>query len=351
MKMKRYLIPQGHQFRLSLPRQTQLSFILTLVLSIAACAPMRERMIAPEGQNASSPENYLGYQPIDPLPVQKVMVYDPSADEYKEKYWLSLNDDERRSLLSLQSAQVSVSKNDISGKVTYLTSYLSGAHGSYTVIMDYMKYRVADVIDDTTKEIIGNGRIGVGLRIKAVVVTSDVNLNLGSLMAIGLEARRGNLSGGISVDVIGIDSADVTNLIPLTSEIDQTSIQSALQALASIKTKIHEPNTVITPHLVAVNQNKPGNIQKIKEKTTKGYAKGISLAEERKAMAKQILSYVVTNNTLDKQRWDDLVEKSSLSDSEKIRLKEFDNAGAVRRELDSDVAGTGTVISNLHATL
>jgi hypothetical protein len=327
--------------------------MLIAVLFIAACAPMKENIVAPtpEGQHASSPENYLGYQPIDPLPVQKVMVYDPSEDKYKEKYWLSLNDDEKRSLLSLQSAQVSVSKNDISGKVTYLTSYLSGAHGSYTVIMDYMKYRVADVADPDTKEFIGNGRIGVGLRIKAVVVTSDVNLNLGSLMAIGLEAKRGNLSGGISVDVIGIDSADVTNLIPLTSEIDQTSIQSALQALASIKAKIHEENTVITPHLVAINQEKPGNVQKIKEMTTKGYARGIRLAGDRMAMAEEILRSVVTNNVLDKAKWMNLVDQSMLSRQDKTRLKKLDDAGAVQRELESDAGGTGSIVTELHARL
>ncbi|MFX0202523.1 MAG: hypothetical protein ACFFCW_40975 [Candidatus Hodarchaeota archaeon] len=85
------------------------------------------------------------------------MVYDVSAHEYKEKFWASLEDEQKRSLLSLQSAQVSLSKNDTSGKISYLTSYLSGAQGSYTVIMDYMKYRVEDVIDQGTKEITTKG--------------------------------------------------------------------------------------------------------------------------------------------------------------------------------------------------
>jgi len=77
-----------------------------------------------------------------------------------------------------------------------------------------MKYRVEDVSEgaDGSGESLGTARIGVGLRIKAVVQTTEVGLNLGSLIAIGAE-------------VIGIDSPDVTNLIPLTSEIDQTSIQ------------------------------------------------------------------------------------------------------------------------------
>ena len=52
-------------------------------------------------------------------------------------------------------------------------------------------------------------RVGVGLRIRAQVVTDKSNLNLGSIANIGLEASNGNLRGGISVDIVGIDSKDV----------------------------------------------------------------------------------------------------------------------------------------------
>ncbi len=200
-------------------------------------------------------KDYLGYQPIDdPIPVSMVIVYDSSTNTEKSVYWRSLsNADSIRALLPNQSAEVSVMKNEVSGIVKFLDSSVSADAGSYEVVMDYMKYRVEYVYDDSGK-ILGSGRIGVGLRIKATVTTSKSNLNLASLGAIGLEANQGNLSGGISVDIIGIDSENITNLIPLTSGIDQTSIQSALQSLASIKSKLWEKDTRITPQLIAFKQ-------------------------------------------------------------------------------------------------
>ena len=42
-------------------------------------------------------------------------------------------------LLPLQSAQVSVSESNSSGKISYLDGLVSGERGSYEVIMDYMK--------------------------------------------------------------------------------------------------------------------------------------------------------------------------------------------------------------------
>ena len=210
-------------------------------------------------------KNYLGYIPIDPLPVSMVSVYDHESNRNKEVYWKSItNADTVRSLLPLQSAQVSISKIDANGKINYTAASLSGEVGSYKVIMDYMKYMIQDVYDNDHKYI-GSGRIGVGLRIKAEIVTSKVNLNVGSITAMGLEASMSNLSGGISIDIIGIDSENVTNLIPLTSEIDQSSIQSALQALASIKSKLWEKETRITPHLVAVQQSVPDSDSKIRK--------------------------------------------------------------------------------------
>jgi hypothetical protein len=213
-------------------------------------------------------DQYLGYIPIDPLPVAKVRVYDPDLNLNKEVYWKSIKDNDLiRSLLPLQSAQVAISKIEASGKVNYTGASLSGDVGSYKVIMDYMKYRIADAYDKNG-QYLGSGRIGIGLRIKAELVTSKANLNLGSISAIGLEANMNNLSGGISIDIIGIDSEHVTNLIPLTSEIDQTSIQSALQALASIKSKLWEEETNITPHLVAIQQSIPDANSKIRQELT-----------------------------------------------------------------------------------
>jgi len=215
-----------------------------------------------------STKNYLGYQPIDPIPVSKVIVFDTGTNNEKKVFWQSLPDAESiRRLLPLQTAQFAVRKTDVSGQVTYLVSSLSAERGNYEVIMDYMKYRVEDAYGENG-DYIGNAQVGVGLRIKASVVTNKANLNLGSITAIGLQANLGHLSGGISVDVVGIDSEAVTNLIPLTSEIDETAIQSALQALASIKSKLWEDDTTITPHIVAIRQSKPNQEAEIRKQVS-----------------------------------------------------------------------------------
>jgi len=206
------------------------------------------------------------YQPIDPLPVAKVKVFNSANNNEEELFWGAITDnDEKRKLLPIQSAQVSVMQASSSVSVKYITSAIAAEAGFYTVVMDYMKYRVEQVLDENNT-FIGNGRIGVGLRIRANVQTKSADINLGSLLALGLEAQNGNLSGSLSVDVIGIDSEGVTNLIPLTSEIDQTAIQSALQALASVKAKIWDDDIDLTPHLVAITDADASKQETIRQK-------------------------------------------------------------------------------------
>ena len=119
--------------------------------------------------------------------------------------------------------------------------------------MDYVKFRDEPIVDSSGK-VIRKGRVGVGLRLVAELSTSKANLDLGSLLAIGINAKSGNLKGSLFVNVIGVDSSDITNLIPLSMVIDETSIQAALQSLAAIKSKIYDAKTQLTPHVVAVSR-------------------------------------------------------------------------------------------------
>ena len=209
---------------------------------------------------------YKSYQPIEPLMVKDVEVY--AGDRFIIRPWASLNDSAIRDLLPNQSAQVAMRTNDLTGKVNYLTASVTDKAGSYEVIMDYMKYRIEDVYNKS--EVIGSGRIGVGLRIKAKVITNKANLNLSGLANLGVEASNNHLTGLLSIDIIGIDSKDVTNYIPLTSKLDETSIQNALQALATIKSRIWDSNIKLTPQLIAINQNVDSSKKIIKEKIVNG---------------------------------------------------------------------------------
>jgi hypothetical protein len=211
-----------------------------------------------------SNELYQGYQPIEPLPVKCVEVYQKERNDFSTKPWASLSDSTIRDILPNQSAQISLRKTDINGKLSYMVASVTEEAGSYEVTMDYMKYRVEDVNIDSVY--IGSGRIGIGLRIKAVVTTNKANLNLSGLTNLGVEANSNNLSGQLSVDIIGIDSKDITNYLPLTAKLDETSIQNALQSVATIKSKIWDNNVKLTPHLIAIYQKQINSEKLIKEK-------------------------------------------------------------------------------------
>lgn len=329
--------------------------ILALTLTLAAGCRVLERGSIPSEDIKGIPSSdYLGYQPIDPLPADTVVRYDEATGQLEEVQWAELVATEPeavRGLLPLQSAEVSVSKIDGTVGVSYLAASLTGELGTYTVIMDYMKYRVEDVYDESGNTSIGNARIGVGLRIKAVVQTIEAGLNLGSLVAIGAQARLGTLRGGIAVDVIGIDSPDVVNLVPLTSEIDQTSIQSALQALASIKSKISEGDTTLTPHVLAIRQAEKGRAEEIKQRTSVARQRGRVIGKANVTKKNEILARVAPGGILDKAAWDRLVDASTLSEDAKRRLKALNERTRIDDELNTDAATGGTLISALHEKL
>ena len=219
--------------------------------------------------------------PVEPLPVNNVEMFD--GTQFVTKPWAALTDSAIRMLLPNQSSQVAMRTTDSKGGVNYLTASVTDEAGTYEVLMDYMKYRMEDVPQGNV--IIGNGRIGIGLRVKATVITNKAKLNIASLTSLGVEASNNNLTGLLSIDIIGIDSKDITNYIPLTAKLDETSIQNALQAIATIKSKIWDDNVKITPHLIAIYQNKDSVEKEIKDKIV-----GIGVYDFTKT-SETILSY------------------------------------------------------------
>ncbi len=196
------------------------------------------------------------FRPVDPVYVSTYQdikgLNEAGRWEYTEVPWPGRTSSDINNLLPNHSASVVTYKRDLMLGLSYLPASVSAEKGEYRVVMDYIKYR-DEIITDANGKYLGNGRVGVGLRLVADLKTSKANLDLGSLALIGLNAKLGYLKGSLYVNVIGVDSQDVTNLIPLSSVIDETAIQNALQSLAAIKSKIHDPSTTLTPHIVAVN--------------------------------------------------------------------------------------------------
>ncbi len=152
---------------------------------------------------------------------------------------------EKLGFLKNQGTLVSIVEITAEGETNFGSASLSSKNSVYRIVMDYAKYKVQRTQD-------GSAKVGIGLRMVAEVTTSKNKIDLGDLFALGLAAESDHLSGTLSVDVIGMDSKEITYLLPFQSEINKTTIQNAMQALATIKSEIYNDSTKIYPHILSV---------------------------------------------------------------------------------------------------
>lgn len=207
-------------------------------------------MMAPKKIDYYSYEQYTEFKPIQPIKHDGFVVQ--NRDNHRVVLWDTMQNKDINALLPNHNSFVSVEKIESSGELKYSTSGISYDAGSYNVYFDYIKYRIEDY---KKYSIEGQARIGVGLRIKASVSTFKANINIGTPIGLALAAKEGSLRGNLSIDVIGVDSKDIGLLIPMPSEINEISIQNAIQALASIKSKIYDSSTHMVPHIVAIRKD------------------------------------------------------------------------------------------------
>lgn len=170
----------------------------------------------------------------------------------KRIFWDDLKNAEVNANLSLERSFVSVVKNDASATAGFASSKFSADAGKYKTTLDYAKFR-DDVMGDSQTPV----RVGVGVRIVAEITTSKADLDLGSIFAIAFAAKAGYLKGQIEVLKIGIDSPSFTLVLPPPTDINDTSLQNALQAVASIRAKMNDPDTKLTPYIMAVQTKGP----------------------------------------------------------------------------------------------
>ncbi|GGG25446.1 hypothetical protein GCM10011344_27630 [Dokdonia pacifica] len=95
--------------------------------------------------------------------------------------------------------------------------------------------------------------VGVGLRIQAsvTVVKDSLSLNLGSLYGLAIAASKDQLNGTLVIQTLGISGENISPAVPIPDRINETTIQAAMQSLATIKSKIYDVKTQITPQVVA----------------------------------------------------------------------------------------------------
>lgn len=92
--------------------------------------------------------------------------------------------------------------------------------------------------------------IGIGLRLRANVTVKKGEVNLSNLTALTAAVESGDATGTMSVQTIGISGRAARTSLLLLDKIDMTTIQNAIQVLASIKASIELEDTTITPRIV-----------------------------------------------------------------------------------------------------
>jgi len=204
----------------------------------------------------TKPPKVFGYTPIDPLPV----TVDPTKFTTNDIILKALPDETMR----LAVGEVTDEFGITFGPAT------AGIKGhNYVVILDYIKFntnslpvttttdnngiKTAIIVDDnnTTNALIPV-YIGVGLRLTANVSVKKGTVDLGNLFALGLSGQTKNVSGTLIVQSLGISGRNITPLIPMPNELNSTTIQNAILALGTIKAKMYENTTVITPRVLGV---------------------------------------------------------------------------------------------------
>ena len=221
------------------------AFIIPLALSILCLSCSSSTSPIELSRAASEIQKLSGYVPVDPFEYGRpIEIFKNQLP--KQKRFTQCNKQEKLDFLINENVLVSVLENNKGGDLSVSNSFISKKNSSYRVVMDYSKYRTVNAGN------CGHGRIGVGLRLVAHIKAHKSNINFADLFALGLAAESDHISGTLSIEVIGIKSREITSSIPLPSEINRTSIQQAMQALSTIKSRIYDRSTEIHPQVIAV---------------------------------------------------------------------------------------------------
>lgn len=227
----------------------------------SSAAPPKDKKNANSAQEDQKSSTNYGYHPLDPLPIDlripKSKVLDALPDE---------------------TIRIAVGTVSLDGAITFGPAKIGASGKNYVVILDYIKFgtdsfgvavsnnngvRTAKLLPESEAskaDVVVPVYIGVGLRLTANILVKNVSadLDLGSLFALGVAAKAGQVSGTLVIQTLGVSGPEISGLIPMPGEISESTIQNAILALASIKAKIYDPKTLITPRVVGVFNNLGG---------------------------------------------------------------------------------------------
>ena len=223
------------------------------------------------GQNSGGQQNetaLLSYIPITQIRARKVSFYrnpppsidgsdqpgvDRAALGFKEYDWGELRQDEIQSLLSNYSQWVTLYRFEGQAEIPLPFVSATLRAGRFRIVIDFLRYMTQTVVDGD--ETLGRVVVGVGLRTVAEVNTRSATG--ATLIALAARASANQASGQLRFDSIGIASNGVSALMPTNVSLDESGVVQAAAATAAIKGLMDDPDTILVPHVIAVQVGNP----------------------------------------------------------------------------------------------
>lgn len=159
--------------------------------------------------------------------------------------------------LSAAISTVTIYKQTTGGTLTIAGQSVSAKNEHYVVIYDFTQTQ--QVRAPQTDGSLVSGLIGISVRMTAKIYTKNKGINLANLFGIGLAASQDKLTGSLEVKVFGLSSQKINEIIPVTSDLSSSTIQNCLTSVATIKSHMYDPETRVSPYLLAFNHTGSGS--------------------------------------------------------------------------------------------
>ncbi|GAA3720517.1 hypothetical protein GCM10022421_30970 [Oceanisphaera sediminis] len=228
-----------------------ISGILILIVSVSGCTSnMTNQKVDLIRAGAIEQEKGAGFVPIEPIIAKSEVEVVRNGEIVKVDIRL-LTNEEALNYFADTWSKVTIAKVNSNGSLQYLAGTATAETGKYAAIMDFTKYAIDDIVENGKE--IGRFRTGVGLRLIANITTKKKSIDLNGVLKIGVAASKEELTGSLEVRAIGVTSNEIDALLPgILPTIGESSIQNALEAMAAVKAKLRESDTVIKPRHFAI---------------------------------------------------------------------------------------------------
>ena len=239
---------------------------------------LAKRAKTPDTAQPAKESVLLTYEPITQIRARKVNFYRTSKtpgaqpigrrDDFE---WGELDQAEVKGLLSNYSQWVTAYRFSGTGEAS--APLVSGKldKGTFRIVIDFLRYMTQTVLDDDGT-VLGRCVVGVGLRTVADVNNFTAS-GEASLIMLAAKAQVNQADGKLRFDSIGIASDEVSALMPTNVSLDESGVVQASAAMAAIKGLMKGDDTILVPHVIAVQYERAAEDtrkKKLIEKVSRG---------------------------------------------------------------------------------